>query len=145
MSITKYSALDIAKYMVEKCADSGSPISNLQLQKILFYIQKEYINEGALLFDDLFEAWKFGPVIPKVYYSFCEFGGMPIVPLTDYDVELDSKTKNKIDPIIEEKCQLLPWDLVAATHKLGGAWDKTFDNGKGNRSIISNDLIREAG
>jgi len=142
---TAYSALDIAKYMVEKCAREDSPISNLQLQKILFYIQKDYLKRESKLFDDYFEAWKFGPVIPNVYYSFCEFGGMPIVPLEIYNVSIDVETKETIDPIIEEKRKLFPWDLVNDTHKKGGAWDKTFNNGNGNRFVIPNELIKAAG
>ena len=34
-----YSALNIAKYVVTFCFKRGNPISNLQLQKILYYIQ----------------------------------------------------------------------------------------------------------
>ena len=34
-----YSAMDIAKYIIDKCIDDEMPISNLQLQKILYYLQ----------------------------------------------------------------------------------------------------------
>lgn len=33
-----YTALDMAKYIIDKCTKDRSPISNLQLQKILYYI-----------------------------------------------------------------------------------------------------------
>lgn len=145
MANVKYTALNIAKYMVMKCANENQPISNLQLQKILFYIQKEYIINDSRLFDDLFEAWQFGPVIPKVYYSFCEFGSMPIVPIVPYKITIDSEVRQTIDPIIESKRELYPWDLVNETHKPGGAWDKIYNNGSGNREIIPNCLIRTNG
>ena len=32
-----YSALDLSKYIVSKCVRENCPVSNLQLQKILYY------------------------------------------------------------------------------------------------------------
>lgn len=36
------------------------PISNLQLQKILYYVQKAFLQSGGIAFDDDIEAWQFG-------------------------------------------------------------------------------------
>lgn len=139
----KYTALDIAKYIITKCTKDGYPISNLQLQKILYYIQKEYIQSGDMLFGDLFEAWQFGPVIPNVYYTFCGFGSMPI--MRSYSITIDAEVTSKIDSIIEAKRLLDPWDMVAETHKINGAWDITYNNGSGNHQVIDNELIRNRG
>ena len=59
-----YKAMDVAKYIITKCARNEHPISNLQLQKILYILQKEYLqrDQKCLFFDD-FEAWAFGPNI----------------------------------------------------------------------------------
>ena len=38
-----YLAMTVAKYIVSKCTREKSPISNLQLQKLLYLIQKESI------------------------------------------------------------------------------------------------------
>jgi uncharacterized phage-associated protein len=48
------------------CGTDQHPISNLQLQKILYYIQKTFLENGMVAFDDEIEAWKFGPVVPAV-------------------------------------------------------------------------------
>lgn len=37
-----YKAIDIAKNIINKCTIDKHPISNLQLQKILYYIQKDF-------------------------------------------------------------------------------------------------------
>ena len=60
--------MDVAKYIITKCTRDEHPISNLQLQKILYILQKEYLqrDQKCLFFDD-FEAWAFGPNIPNVY------------------------------------------------------------------------------
>lgn len=36
-----YLAIDLSKYIVFKCIKDDYPISNIQLQKVLFYIQKD--------------------------------------------------------------------------------------------------------
>ena len=38
-----YTALDIAKYIIDKCTRENLAISNLQLQKILYYVQKTFL------------------------------------------------------------------------------------------------------
>ena len=138
-----YSAVELSKYIVTKCANDKCPITNLQLQKILYYIQKDYLSRNELAFDDLIEAWQFGPVIRQVYYYFCGNGAMPII--SKYDTVIDKSDRCHVDPIVEEKRKLDPWDLVEDTHKQGRAWSKVFNHGQGNKHIIDNDLIRRLG
>lgn len=138
-----YTAIDLSKYIVLKCKRDSHPISNLQLQKILFYIQKEFLGKGKMAFADDIEAWQFGPVVPNVYYYFCGFGAMPISMIQgEYSIEED---KSIIDAIIEAKRSLNPWELVAETHKPGGAWDQIYRDGVGNHNVIPTELIRTEG
>lgn len=138
-----YDAKDLSKYIVSKCVEDNCPVSNLQLQKILYYIQKDYLERGDIAFSDDIEAWQFGPVVPNVYYHFCGFGAMPIT--TSFNEKIEEKDSLIINRIIEEKRLLNPWDLVHETHKPGGAWDQTYDNGNGNHKVISVDLIKAVG
>ena len=66
-------ALDAAKYIINRCISFGHPISNLQLQKILYFCQLAHIKlSGKLLFsDEQFEAWQFGPVVRSIYVKYC--------------------------------------------------------------------------
>ena len=41
-----YSAKELSKYIINKCTIDEEYISNLQLQKILFYIQEYYLKKG---------------------------------------------------------------------------------------------------
>ena len=133
--MAKYTAMEIANYIVGKCSKDKCTVTNLQLQKILYFLQREYLhNNGTPLFDDDIEAWQFGPVIPEVYYRFCAFGAMPI-----------SSREIVIDPIIEDKLSKYPWDLVEETHQPGGAWDLIYEDGIGNRDVIPINLIEEMG
>ena len=141
-----YQAVDLSKYIVTKCTNDNSPISNLQLQKILYFIQKAYLKQGYQAFADETEAWQFGPVVPNVYYYFSGYGAMPIEDGYDCsNLSLTAEDYRIIDPIVEEKRQLAPWDLVNETHKAGGAWDQVYRSGLGNHCIIPINLIREFG
>ena len=138
----EYKALDVAKYIIDKCTRDRKPISNLQLQKILYFIQKECLKNGTIAFHDDIEAWQFGPVVPDVYYRFCGAGAMPIT-LTFNDLELKSCNQNIFDKVIEERRGQMPWNLVNETHTEGGAWDRVYQSGKGDKKPIPLDYIRE--
>ena len=139
-----YSAIDISKYIINKCINDNKPISNLQLQKILFYIQKNNLEKcDQPLFEDDFFAWKFGPVIPEVYYHYCGYGAKRII-FDERDATVPENHET-FDNIIEDLRELKPWDLVERTHKKGGAWDRVFNNGEGYKQIIPIDEIRNYG
>ncbi len=137
-------ALNLAKYIVTKCVKEDYPISNLQLQKILYYIQVWFLqNTRDVAFSDDIEAWQFGPVIPEVYYFFCGFGAMPIS--STYDIKENISHKNKIDNIVTTKRVLPPWDLVEETHNPQKAWKRIYRDGDGNGHVIPVELLREIG
>ncbi len=130
-----YTAVDLSKYIVTKCWKEDCPISNLQLQKILYFIQKAFLKQGKRAFSDEMEAWQFGPVVPNVYYKFCGFGSMPIT--SDFEAaDIAQEDLAVIDQIVEEKRVLDPWDLVADAHKANGAWNEVFQGGLGNHKTI---------
>ena len=136
----RYSAKEIGKYIINKCTIDEEYISNLQLQKILFYIQEYYIKtKKEPIFTDEIQAWQFGPVVPEVYYEYCGYGAMPIY--NEYKTQIDEEEKRIIDPIIETKRAMKPWQLVEETHKKDGAWDRVYNHGIGNKQVIPVEYI----
>lgn len=138
-----YGALEIAKYVINKCTEDGCTISNLQLQKILYYIQKEFLTRDKIAFLDDIQAWQFGPVVPNVYGRYCMYGSMRIEE--HYSVQISNCDKKIIDEVIVKKRAVFPWDLVDETHKRGGAWDRVYKDGFGNRHVIPRELIKKVG
>lgn len=71
-------ALDVAKYLLSLVeAEKGQVISNLALQKLLYYCQGYYLafSKGKEpLFEENIVAWKYGPVVKDVYYKYNEYG-----------------------------------------------------------------------
>jgi uncharacterized phage-associated protein len=74
-----YDARVIADYVIAYYEKADWCISNLKLQKVLYFLQAEYlVSTGNKLFDDEIEAWGIGPVIPSVYREYKIFGGASI-------------------------------------------------------------------
>nr|DAX73231.1 MAG TPA: hypothetical protein [Caudoviricetes sp.] len=140
------SALDLSKYIITKCMNDRKPISNLQLQKILYYIQVEFLQKrGIRAFSDEIEAWQFGPVVRAVYQQYCGAGSFPLRIKYEDAPEINKNDKLIIDRIVEENRDKKPWDLVEKTHAEGKAWDLTYKGGKGNKSVIPEKDIRRHG
>lgn len=107
-----YSAAEFADYIVDKCITDGFPINNINLQKVLYCIQRTYLKKHDLAFPEDIEMRMFGPMIPDVWYKYCSFGSNSILTRKNNDTKLDSDTIKIIDPIIESKRNLLPWEKV---------------------------------
>lgn len=75
-------AFDVAQYILIEESKSDRTISNLRLQKYLYFCQFISLGvRGIQLFDDEFEAWEYGPCIPKIYTRFKAYGSMGIIVL----------------------------------------------------------------
>lgn len=133
-------AITLAKYIVTKCTQEGKPVTNLELQKILFAIQKDYLKHGEVAFHNNFEAWQAGAIIPSVYFHFCGFGAMPIfMTYNDENIEAEIRDKKRIDVLISKNRTDLPWELMSNSYT--NSWGKVYQNGKGDRHIISYGMI----
>jgi len=73
-------AAAIADYFIWLANETGSYLSNLKLQKLVYYAQAWYLAiYEQPLFDEDFEAWIHGPVIPALYQKYKSFGWKPIL------------------------------------------------------------------
>ncbi|WP_415354634.1 Panacea domain-containing protein [Leptolyngbya sp. FACHB-1624] len=92
---------DVAEYFICLANNTGSFVSNLKLQKLVYYAQAWHLAlNGEPLFDEDFEAWVHGPVIPSLYHEFKRFGWSPI--RKDVDKGQLSVTLNNALDFLEE-------------------------------------------
>lgn len=85
MKEAKFTAEQIADYFISKAneelVDEKTPegISNLKLQKIMYFAQAAFIVlNDSLLFKEDIEAWEYGPVVPVIYKKYKSNGNKPI-------------------------------------------------------------------
>ena len=106
-------AKSVANYIIAYALKIGHPISNLQLQKILYYIQVHFLkNTGVPFFKDDIEAWLIGPVIPNVYYQYAVFGPAPITIFNETDMDLDSKEQKELNQMLEMLSPKKQWNYM---------------------------------
>jgi len=141
-----FDAVQLAWFILRRCANNETPISNLQLQKMLYFLQRTNLQrKGEPLFSQDIRAWQFGPVVREVYYTFSVFSSLKIIP-EDFDPNpVDIVLEQFLLDEIDRRSRQRPWDLVDETHQEGGAWDITFRHGLGNDQIIPLELIRTDG
>ena len=142
-SMAPYSVNDVARYVVDKCFMDGNPVSNLQLQKILYFLQLFFIEMyGTLMFPEEFEAWPYGPVMPSVYRRFSRFGGAPIeMSFKDADAFLKGQHKDVLDIAIKVLSSKSPWDLVRVSHADGSPWDVVYNRRQQHKGVIPNEMV----
>lgn len=142
-----YSALSVARYVIDYCNSCGMGISNLKLQKILYFIQAEFLTstpDHSPCFLDQIEAWDFGPVVPNVYHQYKIYGGSIIPsskndPLLPFYDNIHQEHKSLINNIVRATANYSASQLVEITHNQA-PWVNAYRRGHNNG--ISNEAIR---
>jgi uncharacterized phage-associated protein len=100
-----YKALDVARYIINYSNRMGYGISNMKLQKLLYFIQAKFVaftEKKKPCFIEEIEAWEFGPVVPEVYQAFKQYGSSSIPAVKKYyEVNDDWKM---IEKNYDEEC-----------------------------------------
>ena len=122
-----YYAIDIAKYIFTYADSKDYSITNLRLQKLLYFVYKEYLKQtGQYLFKDIFYAWEFGPVIHTVYKEF-ENTAVFIQKQYKYPKFEDSLIE-LINGVVEKYSQYPIDQLIYLSTLSKSAWEKAFNS-----------------
>jgi uncharacterized phage-associated protein len=79
-----------ADFLLIECRERGEVITNLKLQKLLYYTQAWYlVLKNQPLFNEDFQAWVHGPVLPSQYRRFKKFEWRPILEEDISPLKLD--------------------------------------------------------
>ena len=118
--------------------DASNAISPMKLQKLLYYAQGFALATlNRPLFNEDFEAWEFGPVIPLIYHKYKKYGNgaIPHVDLPSFD-DYTTEEKDLLDNIYDAFGQYSAWALSEMTHATP-PWKDTPRN-----SIISKESMK---
>lgn len=106
MKDTIYQPMDIANYIIVLANQGQKEITNLKLQKLLYYVNAKYLvdNDGRQLMDEQFQRWTYGPVMRSVYENFREYGSNNInKPIGQYVFDPQNPFKATYEPYDENK------------------------------------------
>jgi uncharacterized phage-associated protein len=109
------SCFDVADYFIWLAHDTGSFISNLKLQKLVYYAQAWHLAlQSEPLFEEDFEAWVHGPVIATLYKKYKAFGWQPI--LAEVELQIDNRTSDFLSEVAAEYFACDAYELEQMTH-----------------------------
>lgn len=134
-----YKAIDIAKKIVCRTdVEHGDTISNLKLQKLLYYMQGFHLAFfNAPFFNESIEAWTYGPVVPVVFQEFKRYKQRAINPENYHDeLVLTNEEQQMFDIVYGEYNRFSAVTLMNMTHT-EGPWK---NHGIGDE--ITNDELR---
>lgn len=117
--VMAYSAFEVARYIIHHEAQQNRPVSNLRLQKLLYFVQAKFVMDShgtSPCFYEKMEAWGFGPVVREVYYEYRYYGGAMIPPERNFSTTIAPRDQSMIDEILNDCAQFSTSALVDITH-----------------------------
>lgn len=140
----KHTASQIAEWFLAHnrtaMNDEGAEsISNLKLQKLLYYAQGCFLAlTNKPLFEDKIIAWQHGPVVEAVYYEYRQNGANGIPYDADFDFSLFTDEENELlTEVYDVFGQYSAWKLRNMTHE-ETPWRTTPQN-----EVISQSAIKD--
>jgi uncharacterized phage-associated protein len=128
-----YPVNQVANWLIEKAnsTDSGDSLTNLKLQKLLYYLQGYYLAVfGKPLFEEEIEAWQYGPVVPNSYDTFSSYGKSALEVTSEGIATFSKEEEELLDEVFEVYNDYSAIGLMHKTHQ-EPTWRET-PIGKGN-------------
>lgn len=123
-------ASKISKYIVKEALKRKMPITNLKLQKILYFVQGVHlVMHDKEAFSDKIIAWEYGPVVKDVYYEYAIYGANDIIPMDKNEkINLSMRLKKAVNFVLNDLLKYSDIALVKETKKEGSPWSKVSLN-----------------
>jgi uncharacterized phage-associated protein len=157
-----YSSMAVANWFVGNLEE----VTPLKLQKLIYFSHGWNLAlRNAPLIDELVEAWEYGPVIPRVYHEFKEYGNRAILTLgTEVDLlpepnlpigqraifitpqipDGDGETLKLMHKIADVYGNYTPGQLSTMTHQQDTPWFAIRRENPNRKNVdIPDDLIKE--
>lgn len=111
--------LNFAKHILAVAYENNLSVSNLKLQKVMYFAMREQKDNHELLsgmYDEPFYVWRYGPVVPKIYRKFRIYGASSIIEKgeknSEYSIFDDSiikLLKEDLFTLIDKSCENKFW------------------------------------
>jgi len=119
----------IAEYILFKAGEEEELISNMKLQKLLYYTQGFHIAfYDRKLFNEKIFHWAHGPVVPEIYFQYRECGNKAIDYPTNTDFsDVDQQSLELINDVLDIYGQFSASALRNMSHE-EPPWKQTANN-----------------
>lgn len=120
-------ASDVARYFLALAVEDGDLISNLKMQKLVYYAYAwTLVKNDRQLFGEPIQAWANGPVVPSLYQELRCYGAGPIgadfLGIASEEAferlsgEFPEDVRETLNAVYENYMRLSAFDLVVLTH-----------------------------
>lgn len=110
-------AIEAAEYLIWLADKNEDRITNLKLQKLMYYAQGFSLAKlGHLLFDGQIVAWQHGPVVKEMYEYYKAYGSNPLPINPIHPRRYKEQEKEILDLIYGLYGQFSGWALRNMTH-----------------------------
>lgn len=95
--------LNVARYFIVRAYEDGieAEMTNMKVQKLLYYTQSIHLalyNEP--LFDEVIQAWRYGPVCPPAYRFYNEFEAKQLpAPSREFFLQISDEKKELLEEV----------------------------------------------
>jgi uncharacterized phage-associated protein len=148
----------IANLILEEGQRLNRPVSNVALQKLLYFAHGLHlVQRKEPLVSGFFEAWTYGPVHPTVYHCFKSAGDLPITFRADGVDVLTGKRRPLAVPtapavlavvahVMSSFGSMTPGQLITVSHAKRAPWDHVVEGARRGMALglrISDNVISE--
>ena len=101
---------DFANHILAVAYESNLSVSNLHLQKVMYFVMREQKDNYELLsnmYDEPFYIWRYGPTIPGIYRKFRIYGASSIIEKGKRDDNYSVFNKSIVKLLNEELHSLI--------------------------------------
>jgi uncharacterized phage-associated protein len=110
-------ASEVSRYIIRYFQEAGDPVTNLKLQKLLYYVQGWSLAiRDQPAFNEPMQAWVHGPVQPAIYGTYKQYRWNPIVEVIS-DPVIDGDLKDVINQVLQAYGTDSGYELEIRTHQ----------------------------
>lgn len=120
-------------YLINLFHKENKRITQLHIQKLMFLFESYYMsvtNENKL-YECGYKAWNFGPVAPRLYKRYKDYGKDDIRITKEEEEEgnkMSEQKKNLMQELYNTFKDFSAMELVSFTHAKGSPWKEVWEN-----------------
>ena len=140
-----HSSSEVSRYLLDRAEKNRMALSPMKLIKLVYIAHGWMLGlYGRPLIVEDVEAWRYGPVIPKLYKEVKKFRSKPVPANAFSKLEagkFDEYEEGVMDEVLDIYGKRTAFQLSQLTHSKNTPWDQTYNSD--SRSLVISDQLIE--